>query len=96
MTDLGNHQLSSAKIRSQEQLVSDVSSCPLAQKHAQKVQLQADVPSLAASTEANIHKNNFCILYSGRITSYLFPFLLYPANSTVNTTLNQTGEHEQH
>ena len=59
MTHLGNHQLSSAKIHSQEQLVSGVSSCPLAQKHAQKVQHQEDVPSLAASKQANIHKNNF-------------------------------------
>jgi hypothetical protein len=55
MTHLVNHQLSSAKIHSQEQLVLAVSSCPLAQKHAQRAQHQANGLWLAAS-EANLHK----------------------------------------
>jgi hypothetical protein len=44
----------SAKIHNQVQLVSGVSSCPLAQKHAQKVQHQANALSLAFDDPAGV------------------------------------------
>jgi hypothetical protein len=85
MTHLVNHQLSSAKIHSQEQLVLAVSSCPLAQKHAQRAQHQANGLWLAAS-EANLHKKTLDKVekfIAGRIKkAVMIPYYYYPTKTT--------------